>query len=1345
MGDNGARFARGGLPLIDKRLGPYRITEEIGSGGMATVYRAYQPSMDRHVAIKVIRGHAFDDATLRDRFRREARLIARLEHPHLLPVYDFDGDHDPPYIVMRYLEGGTLRQVQARGALPPEEILYTLGQIASALDYAHRQGVVHRDLKPSNVMIDKEGNAFVTDFGIARVADAPEQLTGTGHLIGTPTYMAPEQARALPDVDSAADRYALGVMTFELLTGSVPFHHESGLGLLMAHLNEDVPSARKRNAALPAAVDEVLRTAMAKDRAARYPSGSALVADLARALKTRSTEAPAHLQSITQVLSLDQLRAYEEKAKARAAGGNGDGAPTPTPSDQQRQMTAVSLDAGGLAEMLYATGLDADGVRARLEALWTRFDEIAREAGGVIQSRADEVGMALWGRARISEDDPERAIRATLRMRDAALEEARRLRGAEWNPSDEDPLPFAAGVTTGPILLERDGDTGVYTVSGAAITVAGRVREAAMPGEILVAHDTFTQVRGVFSTHAHDPLRLRGRKEPLEVYLVSAAKPRAFRLKARGIEGVETRMIGREIELRLLEEALTLTMEDGETQVVTVVGDAGVGKSRLLYEFSNHLELRDDDVWLFEARATQPSMVQPFSLTRDLFSFRFEILDSDPLEVVHRKFVAGVASFMGEGSEEKAQLMGQLIGFDFSSVPAVAEALKDAEAFRTRGLALLSDFFTAACRTIPVVVYIEDIHWADDRSLDLVNLLVRENLKLPLFVLCMARPSFYERRPQWGEGQTFHERIQLEPLSHLSSRRLVRELLKKVPEVPAALRDLVVERADGNPFYIEELVRALIDDGVIVKGEPDWSVDETRLSGVRIPPTLTGVLQSRLDGLAPGLHQLLQRASVVGRVFWDAAAVALGRSAGIDEDETQAMLEELRRREMILRREESGFAGTVEYVFRHAILRDVTYATLAPKQRRQLHRAVGDWLLEMGGARPRDHTALIADHYEQAGEPEMAARQLHGAALAALNAGAFEESMGILKRAADLVAGGRETLVRVEIEVLRGQIQSMQGEVLDSRRTLEGVLPAARRVADRKVLANLLGNLIRNHMYAEDWKAAQEVLDEALPLVRELGDEVQLMFVLRQAGNLVVHDRDKAAPYLEESLALARKLGDVTNVHNALNSMGNMHAMAGDTDQAIASYQAVLDDGAAVLPFTEFMVRMNQGFQYGYRGELEQGARAAGIGLQIARTHGIHVGIAGNQQVLAFIDLRAGRNEEARTRLREVYEILHSLGPVQMTLIPSCAVLELRRGGRDRALSWIGHIHARPEWNARQDQEYVFHEAELRGSATPEEWDAAMASGAALDGDTMLRQVAESLGVAHAPAAEAVRAPEAVP
>src|SRR6185295_6182992 len=601
------------------------------------------------------------------------------------------------------------------------------------------------------------------------------------------------------------------------------------------------------------------------------------------------------------------------------------------------------------------------------------------------------------------EDDSENAIRAALAMRARVLAETKKILGAGWVETEESPLPFVAGITTGPVLLEREGDSGQYVASGAPITLAGRLKEAAPPGGITVAHETFTLVRGVFTFTQREPLRVRGRKDPVEVYLVTQVKPRAFRLRAQGIEGVETKMIGREIELRLLQEALTLTLEDGETQVVTVVGEAGVGKSRLVCEFSDWADVQEATVWFFQARATQPSMLEPYSLTRDLFSFRFRILDSDPLTVVHEKFIKGVEEFLGQGSERKAHFIGQLVGFDFSSKPDVEAALKDGDAFRRVAQGYLGELFTTASKANPVMLHIEDVHWADDRSLDLINNLVRDNTDLPLFVLCMARPSLYERRPQWGEGQRFHERIQLEPLSQLSSRRLVRELLKHVPEVPSALRDLVVDRADGNPFYIEELIKALIDDRVILKGEESWSVDSTRLSAVRIPPTLTGVLQSRLDGLPLALQQLLQRVSVVGRIFWDRAAIALSQDAGLAEDEVQAMLEDLRQREMILRREESGFAGTVEFVFRHAILRDVTYETLVPRQRRALHRQVGEWFLEMGGERAGEQTLLVAEHYERAGEIALAAEQLRRAAEAAIRVGAYDEARVTLDHALALV------------------------------------------------------------------------------------------------------------------------------------------------------------------------------------------------------------------------------------------------------------------------------------------------------------------------------------------------------
>jgi predicted ATPase len=226
-----------------------------------------------------------------------------------------------------------------------------------------------------------------------------------------------------------------------------------------------------------------------------------------------------------------------------------------------------------------------------------------------------------------------------------------------------------------------------------------------------------------------------------------------------------------------------------------------------------------------------------------------------------------------------------------------------------------------------------DVQWADESSLEAISGLVRQNQGLPLLVVCLARPELYERRPAWGSGEAFHLRLDLRPLSRRESRRLVGEILQRMEEIPDALRDLIVERAEGNPFYIEELIRVLIEDRVIVKEEPVWRVELERLSGVRVPPTLTGLIQARLDGLFPAERAALQRAAVVGRVFWDSAVRALGAADALTVD-IAAALRTLAERHFVHVREEPAFVEVREYVFDSNILRDVVQAGILGRQRR---------------------------------------------------------------------------------------------------------------------------------------------------------------------------------------------------------------------------------------------------------------------------------------------------------------------------------------------------------------------------------------------------------------------------
>ena len=280
--------------LTGRKLGQYEITAWLGRGGMADVYRAVQPSIGREVAVKILPREFLHDPAFLERFNREVRIIANLKHPRVLPVYDFGEQDGLPFIVMAYMEGGSLADLirQAPGGMDIEEVVRLTGQIAEGLDYAHRRGIIHRDFKPSNVLLDEEGNIYLGDFGIAKAIESTAQLTGSG-IVGTPLYMAPEMAQP-GGVTPLVDVYALGVAVYQMLTGRAPYEADTPIGLLMAHAVNPIPNVRALRPGLPEAVQRVIEQAMAKDPAQRYQSAGGLAAGL-RSAVAGAQPAPAPL------------------------------------------------------------------------------------------------------------------------------------------------------------------------------------------------------------------------------------------------------------------------------------------------------------------------------------------------------------------------------------------------------------------------------------------------------------------------------------------------------------------------------------------------------------------------------------------------------------------------------------------------------------------------------------------------------------------------------------------------------------------------------------------------------------------------------------------------------------------------------------------------------------------------------------------------------------------------------------------------------------------------------------------------------------------------------------------
>jgi len=852
---------------------------------------------------------------------------------------------------------------------------------------------------------------------------------------------------------------------------------------------------------------------------------------------------------------------------------------------QRKQITVLFADVSGFMAM--AGTMDPEEVGDVINTLWARLDGAIMAYGGTIDKHIGDGVMALFGAPTAREDDPQRAVRAALTMQ----QEVKRLQTDEptLHPSMRrfaDSVGVRIGINTGPVLLGSVGTTFEYTAMGDAVNLASRLEEAAPVGGILISHATYRHVRGVFNMQAMEPIRVKGRTEPVRVYLVRGVKPRAFRVPARGVEGVETRMIGRDVELKCLQQALYKVMEEGTTRVVTAVGDAGIGKSRLLYEFENWVDVLPENVLYFKGRASQRACNLPYFLIRDLFSFRFDIKSSDPVAVAREKLEQGIVRFMGADARLQAHFIGHLIGLDFSASPYLRGILNDARQIRDRAFHYIAQFFSATtvastplpqateveegarvqCK--PAALLLEDLHWADEGSLDLIDHLAQRHFHLPLLIVALARPEFFGRRRTWREEGAVHTRLELCPLSRSDSRRLVEEILQQVRRIPPDLRDLIVDRAEGNPFYIEELIKVLIEDGVIVKDEEQWRVELERLAEVRVPSTLTGVLQARLDALPALERHILQRAAVVGRVFWAGAVELLSSDADARGGETARALAALAEKELIFKRETSAFVGEEEFIFKHAILRDVANESVLKRQRRAYHAQVAAWLIAQSGERVVEYAGLIGEHYERAGKRTCAAEWYDRAGRQAQSTYAPEAAIGYYQKALALLSVGSpdasdaHAMQRVKLYRGLGLMLRCQTRFEEACQAYTAMRAAAEAAGDRVAQAHAWEGLSKVQQAQGDHRAALESVERAEEIARAVGapGQVALARALYNKGWALSNlgELDAASSLGERALALSIGLGAQRVMADSLNLLGWVHQTLGRYEQATRYFEQAL-------------------------------------------------------------------------------------------------------------------------------------------------------------------------------------------
>ena len=581
---------------------------------------------------------------------------------------------------------------------------------------------------------------------------------------------------------------------------------------------------------------------------------------------------------------------------------------------ERKVVTVLFADLVGFTSR--AEQLDPEDVAAELTRYHGHLRAELERHGGTVEKFIGDAVMALFGAPTTHEDDAERAVRAAFTIRDWALDQGVEVR---------------IGVNTGEALVSVDAhpETGESMAAGDVINTGARLQSAAPVNSIVVGEQTFRSTERAIDYREIAPVEAKGKSQPVSAW--EAVQPRA-RFAVERVHGAT--LVGRRREVDLLEGALARVLEERSSQLVTIVGVPGIGKSRLVLELYEVIERLEELISWRYGRCLPYGEGITFWALGEMVKAQLGILEGDDDAEAERKLTDAVAD-----SWVRSHLR-PLVG-----LTGAAEGGGDK---RDEAFAAWRRYFEELAAERPLVLVFEDLHWADDNLLEFLDHLVDWAAGVPLLVVCTARPELLTRRPDWGGGKPNALTVSLPSLSDDDTARLLAELLGSV--LPAETQVELLARAGGNPLYAEEFARMLRDRGTV--GE--------------LPETVQGLIAARLDLLEPEQKSLLQDGAVIGKRFWVGGLAALA-----DRPDLEAGLHSLERKEFVRRERSSTVETDSEYSFRHLLVRDVAYGQIPRAVRAEKHLLAARWVEQLG--RREDHAEMLAHHYLQALELTTAA------------------------------------------------------------------------------------------------------------------------------------------------------------------------------------------------------------------------------------------------------------------------------------------------------------------------------------------------------------------------------------
>jgi class 3 adenylate cyclase/CRP-like cAMP-binding protein/tetratricopeptide (TPR) repeat protein len=779
----------------------------------------------------------------------------------------------------------------------------------------------------------------------------------------------------------------------------------------------------------------------------------------------------------------------------------------PEELEERKVVTVLFADLTASTEL--AAQLDPEDLRRILRPFFEAMVEEIERFGGTVEKFIGDAVVAVFGAPIAHEDDPERAVRAAVAMH-RRLEQV----NEQLERPEDMKLAMRIGINTGEVVTATGVDREAL-VTGEPVNIAARFEALAPSGGIVVGERTFRDTREAFRYRSLGEVEVKGVPRPLPAWEVTELAP----TEGRG-SGAQAPMVGRDNELALLEVLFGRVVREERPGLVTVIGPAGIGKSRLAHEFAEQSRLHGR-VDVTRGRCLPYGEGLTYWPLAEILKSDVGIMDNDPSAAILEKARGRLDPRWAEDERRggTTEVLLSSIGVAVSPDPLAGLEGDVAKEAIARAWRL---YFEARTADLPLMAILEDLHWADASMLDLVEHLAAR-AKGPLFLVCMTRPDLVERRPTWGGGLHSSATIGLQPLSEADGEHLIRALLQGLPAPREATRP-VLARAEGNPFFAQELVRMLIEGGSLVRNIGSWSLE--RPLPPDLPDTVQGVIASRIDLLPPPEKRILQDAAVVGRVFWEGAVEGIA-GTGIG-----AILDALVDRGLVWERPSSSVAGDRELIFNHILTRDVAYGSIPRSRRAEAHAQALAWCESTMRGRYEEFAEILAYHAELAGDLDRTARYGLLAGHRSLRVFAAKEAIGWYDRALDAAAraGFEADPLLAEAALARGQAKEQLGRFGEAEADFQRAREESLRAADRHLEARALAARTHVLWLLDRFEEGTQVQGEALELARAIGDHELLARLLYTAGTLEFgQGRYHAALEMHrEGLAVALAAGDRT-------------------------------------------------------------------------------------------------------------------------------------------------------------------------------------------------------------------------